>query len=341
MKKLTINGLSKSEIFIGEKLDNIYNYLPKNNVIIITDDNVSGCFSDKFPDFPVIVIPTSEKIKTLSTVEFIIDKLININADRNFFLLAIGGGIVCDIAGFVASIYMRGIKFGYVPTTLLSQVDASIGGKNGVNFNSFKNIIGNFNQPKFVICDTKMLITLPQNEIKSGMAEVVKHAIIADARMFCVIKNNIKQILSLDENRISELIYNSVLIKSKIVNRDETEQGERKKLNFGHTFGHAIEKHSNISHGEAISIGMVFSAYLSFKKGYITEFTFTQIQDLLKSLDLPILINIERKKLADAINKDKKRNSNIIDFVFLKKIGEAVIERIEIKELQKEILDYK
>ena len=208
MKKLTINGLSKSEIFIGEKLDNIYNYLPKNNVIIITDDNVSGCFSEG--SISVIVIPTSEKIKTLSTVEFIIDKLINLNADRNFFLLAIGGGIVCDIAGFVASIYMRGIKFGYVPTTLLSQVDASIGGN--MDISNDASIGGNMDISNDASIGGNMLITLPQNEIKSGMAEVVKHAIIADARMFCVIKNNIKQILSLDENRISELIYNSTVI---------------------------------------------------------------------------------------------------------------------------------
>ena len=340
MQKISINGKTKSEILIGEKLSNITKYLPNYNVVIITDDNLSKFYADKFPNFPVIKIGTGEKIKTLQTIEFIIDKLIEFEADRHSFLLGIGGGIVCDITGFVASIYMRGIDFGFVSTSLLSQVDASVGGKNGVNFDSYKNIIGNFNQPKFVICDTKMLNTLPEKEIRNGMGEVAKHSIIADSKMFDFIDNNIDKILNLENNVITELIYKSVIIKSDIVNNDETEQGERKKLNFGHTLGHAIEKHSDLSHGEAISIGMVFSAQLSHKKGFITQTDVDKIKNLLSKLALPISTNIDVKKLAEAITKDKKRNSKTIDFVLIKKIGEAFIETININELINEINNY-
>ena len=338
MQKITINGTSKSEILIGEKLANVIKYLPVANVIIITDTNVHKHYSKELLDAPIIKIGTGEQIKTMSTVEFIINKMIELQADRHVFLLGIGGGVVCDITGFVASVYMRGVDFGFVSTSLLSQVDASVGGKNGVNFNSYKNIIGTFNQPKFVICDTKMLNTLPEKEIISGIGEIVKHSIIADGRMFCIIKNNIPQILNLNEKRITELIHNSITIKSEIVNEDEKEQSERKKLNFGHTLGHAIEKHSNLSHGEAISIGMVFSANLSYKKGYITQKDVEKIKDLLTNLGLPVSTNINRVKLADAIGKDKKRNNEIIDIVLIKKIGEAIVEPINIDDIKNEIL---
>ena len=337
MQKIIIKGKNKSEILIGEKLTNLSKYLPSSNVVIITDENIYKHYSNDFPDFPIIKIGIGEQIKTLQTVEYIINKLIDLQADRQTFLLGIGGGIVCDITGFVASIYMRGIKFGFVSTSLLSQVDASVGGKNGVNFNSYKNIIGNFNQPQFAICDTDMLNTLPQDEIKSGIGEIIKHSLIADGRMFCIIKNNIQQILSLDNKRIVELICNSVKIKSEIVNKDETEQEERKKLNFGHTLGHAIEKHSELKHGEAISIGMVFSSFLSYKKGFIAKQDFEKIKSLFTDFGLPTSTNIDKQKLAEAIRKDKKRNSDFIDFVLIKKIGEAFIEKISIKELVKEI----
>jgi len=338
MRKITIEGNSNSEIIIGEKLANIAKYLPDSKLIIITDNNINKLYSNNFPEAPVIEIGTGEQIKTLQTVDFIINKLIELQADRHTFILGIGGGIVCDITGFVASIYMRGLDFGFVSTSLLSQVDASVGGKNGVNFNSYKNLVGNINQPKFVICDTQMLNTLPDSEIVSGMGELVKHSIIADGRMFCIIRNNIPQILDLKESRITEIVHDSIKIKSEIVNKDETEQGIRKLLNFGHTLGHAIEKYSDLSHGEAISIGMVFSASLSYKKMYIDEKTLQKIKDLLISLGLPVSTDIDRAKLADAIGKDKKRDKETIEFVFIKRIGDAFIKKISIDELKAEIL---
>jgi len=338
MNKIVIHGSKKSEILIGEKLENVNNYLPDKNVVIVTDVNVDKIYGDRFPDFPKIIIGTGEKIKSFATVEKIVGELINLGIDRHGFLLGIGGGIVCDITGFAASVFMRGIDFGFVSTTLLSQVDASVGGKNGVNYDSYKNIIGNFNQPSFVICDTDMLKTLPEKEIKCGMGEVVKHALIKDSAMFDYIENNYRQALNLDKDVIRHLVYTSVKIKSEVVNMDEREKGERKKLNFGHTLAHAIEKHSGISHGEAVAAGIAFASEVSAKKGFISNNDVDRIKNLLTKLNLPVKVDISREKLAEAISKDKKKNNDNIDFVFLKNIGEAIVEPIPVDELKNWIL---
>ena len=338
MNKIVIRGSKKSEILIGEKLENVNNYLPDKNVVIVTDVNVDKIYGGRFPDFPKIVIGTGEKVKTFATVEKIVGELINLGIDRHGFLLGIGGGIVCDITGFAASVFMRGIDFGFVSTTLLSQVDASVGGKNGVNYDSYKNIIGNFNQPSFVICDTDMLKTLPGKEIKCGMGEIVKHALIKDSTMFDYIENNYRQALNLDKDVIRHLVYTSVKIKSEVVNMDEREKGERKKLNFGHTLAHAIEKHSGISHGEAVAAGIAFASEVSAKKGFISNNDVDRIKNLLTKLNLPVKVYISKEKLTEAISKDKNKNNDNIDFVFLKNIGEAIVEPIPVDELKNWIL---
>ena len=339
MQKLIIKGRSKSEILINESLANVSKYLPSNNVIVITDDNLQQYYANQFPDFPVIKIPTGEAIKTLSTVENIIEQLIELQANRHTFLLGIGGGIVCDITGFVASIYMRGIPFAFVSTSLLSQVDASVGGKNGVNFNSYKNMLGNFNQPQFVLCDTKMLNSLPKAEIKNGMGEILKHALIADANMFELISAKTQAILNLDTDIIPKLISENINIKAKIVEEDEMEQGVRKKLNFGHTLAHAIEKHAKISHGEAVAIGIIFASKISFERKYISASSLKNIINLVIALGLPTETKLDKKDLAEAITKDKKLNRSHISFVFLEKIGAAKIENIEVEELKQYIYD--
>ena len=341
MKVLSIHGkFGDSQLLIGEQIGNLKKYLPDRKIIVITDTNLNRLYGNRFSQFPVIVVEAGEKTKTLETLSFIISRLIELGADRHSFLVGIGGGVVCDITGFVASVFMRGIDFGFVSTSLLSQVDASVGGKNGVNFLSYKNIIGTFNQPQFVICDTEMLQTLPPEEIRSGFGEIIKHALIADEELFAEIVDNQQNVLTFNQSFFTDLVYRNVQIKATIVNRDEKESGERKKLNFGHTLGHAIEKHSDLLHGEAISIGMMFSAHLSAKKGYISQQDVEKIKMLLNNLGLPTSTNIDRKKLADAITKDKKRNSDFIDFVMIKKIGEAIVERISIDELKTDILNY-
>ena len=243
MHKLTVTGqVNSSTLLVGERLQNASRYISAKDVVVITDTHVDQLYHEQFPAGEVITIGTGEEVKNLDTVRDIYSRLISLQADRSTFILGIGGGVVCDISGYVASTYMRGLNFGYVPTTLLAQVDASVGGKTGVNLEGYKNLVGVFNQPEFVLCDGRLLETLPQREVLCGMAEIIKHAAIADMDLFEFLEQNYENAIQLDEDIIEKLIYDSVVIKSAIVNRDETEKGERRKLNFGHTFGHAIER---------------------------------------------------------------------------------------------------
>jgi len=341
VKTFLIKGKkSESKIILGEKLKNINKYLPNKRVIVITDVVVNKLYGDKFNNFDVIEIGLGEKNKTLQTIENIIEQLLDVKADRNVFLLGVGGGIVCDITGFIASIFMRGVNFGFVSTSLLSQVDASIGGKNGVNFLGYKNIIGIFNQPKFVICDVDLLKTLPQNEINCGFGEIVKHSIISGVDFFNFINDNITKIKQNNLAVLNKLIELSIIIKSKIVNSDEQENGTRKILNFGHTIAHAIEKQTNLSHGEAVAIGIKFAVDFSFTNGFLSSDETKKIKKLISNLNLVNFVNIDKTKLSESLNKDKKKNRNYIDFVFVKSLGNVFYKTIEIKQIQDFINTY-
>jgi len=335
MKTITIDANSgPSRILIGERLENLQRYIPVARPIIITDVNVGKLYSLDSMAAEVITIGTGEEIKTLETVQDIYVQLLSIPADRSSFIVGIGGGIVCDIAGFVASTFLRGVRFGFVATTLLAQVDAGVGGKNGVNFKGYKNMVGLFHQPEFVICDPEILKTLPQKEISCGLAEIVKHAAIADAGLFAYLEKHAEDILALDRQAIEKLVLASVRIKSSIVSRDETEKGERRLLNFGHTFGHAIEKVSAVAHGEAVSMGMVMASALSVKKGLLSAEEDHRLRVLLKKLKLPNGFESSSQKIFDAVAKDKKRAGDRIHFVLLNGIGNAVVEQIAIEELK-------
>jgi 3-dehydroquinate synthase len=335
MKVLKIKGsVRESAIYVGEKLKNVSQYIPVERTVIITDSNVSSHYRGDFPPCPVITIGIGENNKTLETVKDIFARLLELEIQRSSFILGIGGGIVCDITGFVASTYLRGIRFGFVSTTLLSQVDAGVGGKNGVNFEGYKNMVGVFSQPEFVICDMELLRTLPKNELVNGFGEIVKHAAIGDKKMFAYIEEQYEKALDLNPEVIEKLVYDSVVIKSDIVNRDEKETGERRKLNFGHTIGHAIEKTLKMPHGEAISIGMAAAAALSVKRGLLSQKKADRLTGLLKKLKLPTSFNVNMDNVMDALGKDKKREGNSIYFILLEDIGKAVIQEIPIKELK-------
>ena len=335
MKVVNIKSHNReSVIMIGERLENLNKYLPVKNPIIITDTNVLDCWGKQFPPGDVITIGTGEAIKSLDTVSYVYEQLLKLEVDRASFIVGIGGGIVCDIAGFVASTYMRGVKFGFVSSTLLSQVDASVGGKNGVNFGGYKNIVGVFNQPEFVICDLHLLKTVPQKEILSGFAEIIKHGAIADKNLFIYLEENRDRALSLDLPVIEKLVYDSVIIKSKIVNQDEKEKGERRKLNFGHTFGHAIEKITKVRHGEAVSAGMVIASELAVKKKALAVKDSNRLADLLDKYGLPVRIKFECNEVLETLRKDKKREGDLIYFVLLSEIGNAYVEQIAIQEME-------
>ncbi|MBU0988971.1 MAG: 3-dehydroquinate synthase [Proteobacteria bacterium] len=341
MKAIEIHGSTgDSTILVGESIRSLKKYAPLERMVVITDENVRRHYQKDFPSCEVIEIGSGEKVKTLESVKEIYRRLIEIEADRSSFIVGIGGGVVCDITGFVASTYMRGVAFGFVSTTLLSQVDASVGGKNGVNLGGYKNMVGVFNQPQFVICDINLLKTLPEKELLSGFAEIVKHAVIGDPHLFSYIQENYKKGFLLDTGVINKLVSDSIVIKSSIVNRDEKEKGERRKLNFGHTFGHAIEKTTGISHGEAVSAGMVIASRLSRQMGYLSMEETEKIEILLKKLRLPTRLQIDHGRVIDALGKDKKRNRVSINFVLLKAIGHAFVKEISINELGEAIRDF-
>jgi 3-dehydroquinate synthase len=338
LKQIEIHGKTgHSKIIVGERLANLDAYLQDTNAVIITDENVARFYQQVFPQMPVIQIKTGEEIKTLETAGRIYQQLISLEADRSVFLVGIGGGIVCDITGFVASTYLRGVRFGYVPTTLLAQVDASVGGKTGVNFMGYKNMVGVFNQPEIVLCDPILLNTLPEEELVCGFAEIVQHTTIADVDYFALLEREAQNALALNPEVLEQVIYKSVEIKADIVNRDETEKGERRKLNFGHTFGHAVEKSMGLPHGKAVSIGMMVAAALSASKQMLTATDVDRIRSLLSRFKLPVKADADSGSIIDAMGRDKKREGDGIHFVLLDKIGAAVVEKITFADLERVI----
>lgn len=342
MKPITVQTSEKeSIIFIEDSLKGLDKLLDVSSTIVIIDENLNRLYPNLLTDYPKIIVDASEEYKTLHTVSTIYEELLRLEADRHTFILGVGGGIVCDITGFVASTYMRGLRFGFVATTLMAQVDAAIGGKNGVNFHRYKNMMGTFCLPEFVWCDVSLLETLPVRERNAGFAEIIKYGLIHDPELLDSIENISNNLDSLDSDIYKLLIKQSVSIKTSIVNSDPFEKGLRKILNFGHTLGHAIEKNSALyNHGEAVSIGMV--AALSLSKtigGSITSKEITRIKTILENFNLPIKAETSLiEKSIYSISADKKRNRQAIDFIILSKIGNATVQSIELFELKSLLL---
>ena len=350
-------------IYIGNNvLSELSEYLNKpefNNskIFILTDENtIKHCLpvlSSSVPQFlsssniETLEIKSGEKNKTLQTSEYLWKQLISKKAQRDSLFINLGGGVITDLGGFVASAFNRGIKFINIPTTLLSQVDASVGGKTGVDLDNIKNQIGFFSNPLAVFIFPEFLDTLPQRELLSGYAEVIKHALILDSNYWLNLKlktqssklNNIKD--------WTEIIYTSVEIKNKIVINDPLEQNIRKKLNFGHTVGHAIESLFLIKekypllHGEAIAIGMICESYLSYKKAGLTEKELEEITSYILSIYQHYHIDINNtKQLTDIMQHDKKNIQKALNFTLISKIGSSVIDQNCSEEEVIESLNY-
>ena len=280
------------------------------------------------------MIEPGEESKDLRTVQTIYERCVELELDRGAVVVGIGGGVVCDIAGFVGATYLRGVSFGFVATSLLAQVDASVGGKNGVNLSSYKNLVGTFAQPEFVVLDHELLDTLPEIELRSGMAEVVKAAAIADAELFAYIEQHQAELLGRDKTSIAAATQGAVRVKADVVMKDERESNLRRLLNFGHTFGHAVERTSGLTHGEAVSVGMVVAARLSRARGLLQTRDVDRLEAMLDGLGLPIRIAADGEAAFDAMRKDKKREGDAIFFVLLEKIGGATITPIALDELK-------
>lgn len=328
-------GKSPSKVIVGDALTSLGAFIPDKRVIVISDANLHRRYRELVGHWEYLLVGTGEDNKTLATAECLYRELMRLGADRQTFILGIGGGIVTDLAGFVASTYMRGVDFGFVATTLLSQVDASIGGKNGVNVDGFKNMVGTFNQPDFVLCDTSVLDTLPEREFRSGMAEIIKTAVVGDPELFALLEKHTVESLRQDKNALREAIVRAIKVKAAIVEADEREAGVRKTLNLGHTFGHAIEKLSDsYTHGEAVAIGMSMICDISVGMGSLDPAVRQRIKSLIERMGLPLSSSLEAKHLAKAAAMDKKRNDGSIKLITTHNIGDCRITDILLNELE-------
>ena len=331
MKKIIKYSSASTTFYFDSSLNELQNLFDKKSTFIITDDNVFHHHQKKLKGWNVLLIKAGEQYKHQQTVDELITKLIEAGADRKSTIVGLGGGVVTDIAGYVASIYMRGVDFGFVPTSILAMVDASIGGKNGIDVGVYKNMVGIIRQPKFLLYDYALLKTLPESEWINGFAEIIKHAAIKDAAMFKQLESHTLKDFQKNKDLLGKLIERNALLKAKVVQQDEFEQGDRKLLNFGHTLGHAIENKYQLPHGHAVSIGMVAAAYLSKAMT-----GFSSSEKLIKVIDAYGLTSFYDFDAKDALQKmlsDKKRVKNNINYVLLNKIGQAIYKPLTIEEI--------
>lgn len=304
-------------------------------VIILTDENVYENHRAQLDLYPVIRILPGEENKTPATAGQVIEQLITMGAGRDTMLVGVGGGVVTDIAGYVAAVYMRGISFGFVPTSILAMTDAAIGGKNGVDVGVYKNMVGTIRQPDFIFYDYSFLKTLPVSEWVNGFAEVIKHACIKDAVLFSMLERYTLHEYQSDPTLVAELIERNVDIKASVVSADEFETGDRKLLNFGHTIGHAIENLHHIPHGHAVSIGMVAACNLSEQLGHLHFEEAARIVRLLARYHLPVDVDTDHARVFEVLKMDKKRKDDAMQFIILNKIGSASVVSIPLTELEK------
>lgn len=318
-------------------MDLVLPHLPQKRVALITNevvaplylDMVRGALERAGVKVVTVVIPDGEKYKQWETLNKVYDQLLAARCERGTTIIALGGGVVGDVSGFAAATYQRGAPFIQMPTTLLAQVDSSIGGKTAINHPLGKNMIGAFYQPKVVISDMQTLLTLPERELKAGLAEIIKHGLISDAEFFAWLENNVERILARDMEALTHAVFRSCEIKGAVVVRDETEQGDRALLNFGHTFGHAIENgmgYGSWLHGEAVAAGMALASDLSMQLGMLQSADTGRIRKLLLRAGLPVEVTgISREKMRDLMSLDKKSRDGNLRFILLEHIGSAVI----------------
>lgn len=324
-----------SEIFVGSVGELLPRLLPKRRVVVVSDTNLDRYYHSLINRFDHILIGLGETSKTLQTLDMIYRRFIELGVDRSTFILGIGGGIVTDVAGFAASTYMRGLEFGFISTSLLGQVDASVGGKNGVNVDGYKNMVGTFTQPRFVICDVNMLSTLSLREFRSGLAEVIKSGVIADGELVAMLEQADFATLQHNTELLQEMVYRAIKVKADIVERDERESGDRRKLNLGHTLAHAIEKSSSkMNHGEAVAVGMKYITDAAMRKGVLSEFDKDRIVGLIERAGFVLEPPVEMRRVLKSVSKDKKSEGDYIHVVLPEAIGSCRVEKMPLEEFK-------
>ncbi len=349
MKTINVNASKKYDVIIGEGIlsslgERCVSLLGSGKAVIVTDSNVAPLWLEKAKtslekagiETVEFVFPAGEESKSKETLFALIEFMAEKRLTRSDFAVALGGGVTGDMVGLASSLYLRGIEFVQVPTTLLAAVDSSVGGKTAVNLNAGKNLMGAFYQPALVLCDTKTLSTLPEKEFANGMAEVIKYGVIFDKDLFeKVCGGDVKC-------DMESIIARCVELKRDVVAKDEFDKGDRQLLNFGHTMAHSIEKLSDfeISHGSAVAIGMVIAAKASHALGWSDEDCTQAIIEANKNNNLPVECSFASDSLADIALSDKKRTGGTINFVIPKVMGECVLKKIPVEELYK-IAEYK
>lgn len=324
-------GSAVTTCFFNCKFSALSKLANKRSTVLITDENVYRLHRPTFKGWNVIVLRAGEEYKIQATADAIISQLIEMGADRSTLLVGVGGGVISDLTGYVASVYMRGLTVGFVPTTLLAMVDASVGGKNGVNQLPYKNLIGAVRQPAFLLFDSSFLNTLPICEWQNGFAEIIKHAICFDRLLFATLEKHDIHFYQHHVKAVDALIRRNVRLKMNVVQQDELEKKQRKLLNFGHTIGHALELKYELSHGQAISLGMVFAAKVSGH--YFSNTLVGPLRALLEQYGLPVEASINWKVVLPLLIKDKKKKGSRLNYILIERIGKAVQRELSFKEL--------
>lgn len=348
-------GQRSYEILIGENLllsDNILPVISGKQVLIVTNTTIKPLYLERMcqalsdKEIHVVELEDGEQYKNMQTLERIFDALLRVPCDRRVTLVALGGGVIGDITGFAAACYQRGVPFVQIPTTLLAQVDSSVGGKTAVNHPLGKNMIGAFYQPKRVIADLSLLKTLPAREFSAGMAEVIKYGLIADVAFFNWLEDNIDALMQLSTEALGYAVKVSCQTKARIVEKDEMEQGVRAILNLGHTFGHAIETglgYGTWLHGEAVAMGMLMAAHMSHKMGMLSTEQVSRIRALLEKANLPVgkLEGLSGAQMLQLMGRDKKVADGAINLILMRDIGDAFItSEYEMSLLQQTIDEF-
>jgi 3-dehydroquinate synthase len=333
LKKTFSFSTSKTVCYFDASLAQIGSLVEKDRSVFITDQHIFDLHKKYFKGTKCIQIPAGESFKVQHIVDQIIEQLISFGVDRQTTIIGVGGGVVTDITGYVASVYMRGIPFGFVPTSILGMVDASIGGKNGIDIGNYKNMVGVIRQPGFLFYDVSLLRSLPSEEWVNGFAEIIKHAAIKDISLFTELEKSSINSYRKNKEALTNLIRRNVMIKSGIVQKDEFESHERRLLNFGHTLGHAVENVYKLPHGHAISIGMKAACLIS--EDMLNFKGTARVTGLLRQYGLPVDIPVDFGKVVEIMRMDKKKTRDIMHYVLLEKIGNAVIKPIPMNHLEK------
>jgi 3-dehydroquinate synthase len=324
----------KINFYFEESIQGIDRFSHPENTIFITDENIFSGYAGFFENRKVILIPPGEDSKSFKTIETIIGKLIALQVNKDCLLVGMGGGVVTDITGFAAAIYMRGVHFAFIPTSLLAMVDAAIGGKNGISFGSYKNIIGTIQQPDWIFFDQTLLNTLPPEEWIHGFAEIIKYAVVLDRNLYLMLEQYSLEEFKENPGLTAKILHTCTQIKAHLVEQDVLDKGNRRLLNFGHTAGHAIEKLENIPHGFAVAKGMVIALQFSEEILSFQSSEKERVLELIRKYHLPTAIQCSKHDILSIIQMDKKREKDSVNFILVKSIGEGFILPLPMQQLK-------